>query len=87
MLHLGGICRYAFQPNSAQQVVDDALAEIEPEQMLKVIETAMKSEVDNQIVVDRLIHSLPPKSGKGLPGSTFEFASEYVSTGVAKLFR
>eukprot|EP00978_Attheya_sp_CCMP212_P028082 scaffold95955_cov58-Attheya_sp.AAC.3 len=55
--------------------------------MLKVIESAVmtKVEVDQQVAVDRLIHSVPSESGEGLSGSKFEFASDYVSTGVAKL--
>lgn len=53
-LHLGGVVRYAFEPNVANAAVQDASAT----ELFKLVETGLTAKFENQMIVDRLIHRI-----------------------------
>eukprot|EP00978_Attheya_sp_CCMP212_P021811 scaffold64131_cov46-Attheya_sp.AAC.1 len=83
LFHIGGVCRYAFVPNAAQDAVLNAISVVGARELFKVVETALMGKYDQQKIVDRLIHRHPPAEKTGVFGTKFTFASEFVATRVA----
>jgi hypothetical protein len=83
MLHLGGVSRYAFKPGAAENAANAAVAEAGAKELFKLVTTGLTAKFENQKIVDRLVHRHPPESGIGVSGTSFTFATEYVSKKVA----
>ena len=83
MFHLGGVCRYAFVRDAAQNAVMNAISVVGAKDLFKVVKTGLAGKYENQKAVDRLIHHHPPADKTGVYGTTFTFASEFVATRVA----
>jgi hypothetical protein len=81
--HLGGVSRYAFTVNAAQEAVMNAISIVGATSLLNVVMTGLMGKYEQQKVVDRLIHRHAPEGKIGVYGSTFTFASEFVATRVA----
>mmetsp|Transcript_7784 Transcript_7784/g.21705 ORF Transcript_7784/g.21705 Transcript_7784/m.21705 type:complete len:520 (-) Transcript_7784:38-1597(-) len=81
--HLGGVSRYAFTANAAQDAVMSAISIVGATSLLNVVMTGLRGKYEQQKVVDRLIHRHAPESKIGVYGTTFTFASEFVATRVA----
>ena len=84
MVYLGGICRYAFKTNAALDVALAAVEEVDANSLLKLVCHGLQAKQDKPKIVDRLVHYHPPPSGVGVTGRSFTFASEFVSSAVAK---
>ena len=82
-LYLGGVSRYAFIPNAAENAAQNAVSQVGAKKLFKLVDKGLLAKFDNQQVVDRLIHRHPPPTEVGVMGTTFTFASEFVSTKVA----
>lgn len=86
-LHLGGVIRFALRPKEAEEAVRIAFQEVDATELFKLVETGWTAKLENQEMVDRLIHRHPPPGrGIGLEGASFTFASDYVSKKVAMSF-
>jgi hypothetical protein len=83
MIHMGGVCRYAFSRNAAQDAVINAISVVGANYLYKVVHTSLAAKYKQQNIVDRLIHRHPPPDKTGVYGTTFTFASEFVATRVA----
>lgn len=83
MVHLGGVSRYAFASGAAKRMADIAVQQAGAQELFKLVTTGLSAKFENQKVVDRLIHRHPPDGGVGVEGTSFSFASEYVSKKVA----
>lgn len=85
MFYLGGIVRYAFTPDEAEDAALLAVHEARrnTDELFTLVSTRLTARFEHQKVVDRLIHRHPPQSGIGLEGASFTFASVYVEKMVA----
>ena len=83
MVHLGGVCRYAFLRDAARNAVMNAISVVGAKELFKVVKTGLAAKYEQQKIVDRLIHRHPPADKTGVFGTTFTFASEFVATRVA----
>ena len=83
MRYIGGIPRYAFSANRAQNAVMNAVSAVGAKDRFKVVQTSLMGKYDQQKLVDVLIHRHPPEGKTGVYGTTFTFASDFVVTRVA----
>jgi hypothetical protein len=83
MRHLGGIVRYAFVEKAAEDAANYAIKEAGALELFKLVDTGLNSKFNDQKIVDRLLHRIPPAGGTG-NSVQFKFASEYVATKVSK---
>ena len=83
ILHLGGVCRYAFKAGAAQRAVMNAISVVGAKDLYKVVTTGLQGNYEQQKIVDRLIHRHPPPDKTGVYGTRYTFASEFVATRVA----
>ena len=83
LLHIGGVSRYAFVADAAQNAVMNAISVVGAKELFKVVENGLMGKYDQQKIVHRLIHQHPPVEKTGVYGTEFTFASEFVATRVA----
>jgi len=82
LMHIGGVSRYAFVTDAAQNAVMNAISVVGARGLFKVVESGLRGKYDQQKCVDRLIHRYPPEDKTGVYGTKFTFASEFVATRV-----
>jgi hypothetical protein len=82
--HIGGIARFAYCQDAAKQIVDRSIASVNAKGILQIVRHPMTMvKGDQERMIDRLIHHIPPPSLLGIPERSFQFASEYVAQKVA----